>query len=118
MERLRSKWNCCDFQHFVNGVKKENPRHLTKQFRAIEQFLDSEKPERSLVAIVLKHCCEDFRYRFTQFKAVYEYEKAVNNSVRSRDMIHAEQSEPVEYKDMGIYGRAFNKLVDETIKEA
>lgn len=118
VERLRSKWNCCDFQHFVNGVKKENPRHLTKQFRAIEQFLDSEKPERSLVAIVLKHCCEDFRYRFTQFKAVYEYEKAVNNSVRSRDMMHAEQSEPVEYKDMGIYGRAFNKLVDETIKEA
>ena len=63
MERLRGKWNCYDFQHFINGVKKENPRHISKQLRAIEQFLDSENPDKSLVAQVMKECCQKYRYR-------------------------------------------------------
>ena len=71
MERLRGKWNCYDFQHFINGVKKENPRHISKQLRAIEQFLDSENPDKSLVAQVMKECCQKYRYQFSQFKVVY-----------------------------------------------
>ena len=70
MERLRGKWNCYDFQHFINGVKKENPRHISKQLRAIEQFLDSENPDKSLVAQVMKECCQKYRYQFSQFKVV------------------------------------------------
>lgn len=61
MERLCDKWNCYDFQHFINGVKKENPRHISKQLGAIEQFLDSENPDRALVADVMKRCCDNYR---------------------------------------------------------
>ena len=67
VERLRGKWNCYDFQHFINGVKKENPRHLAKQFGAIERFLDAENSDRSLVSEVMKICCNKFRYQFSQF---------------------------------------------------
>ena len=76
MERLRSQWNCYDFQHFINGVKKENPRHIAKQLGAIEQFLNAENPDKSLVAEVMKICCKNFRYQFSQFKVVYDYTKA------------------------------------------
>ena len=72
VERMRSKWNCPDFQHFVNGVKKENPRYLVEQFSAIEEFLDNKHPDRATVAVVLKICCENWRYRFSQFKEVYK----------------------------------------------
>jgi transposase len=72
VERLRSRWNCYKFQHFVNGFKKENHRHLFKQLSAVEAFLEAEDPPRDLVAAVMAECCEKLRYRFTQFKAVYD----------------------------------------------
>jgi hypothetical protein len=75
-ERLRKQWNCYDFQHFINGFKKENPRHLFKQLSAVEDFLGSESPPRDLVAAVMAECCRDYRYRFSQFKAVYFLKKA------------------------------------------
>lgn len=71
VERMRSRWNCVDFQHFVNGVKKENPRYLVEQFSQIEKFLEKEDPDRATVAVVMKVCCEKWRYRFSQFKEVY-----------------------------------------------
>jgi len=71
-ERLRSSWNCYDFQHFINGFKKENPRHLFRQLSAVEDFLNAEAPGRELVAAVMEECCRHFRYQFTQFKAVYD----------------------------------------------
>jgi hypothetical protein len=71
-ERLRSRWNCYDFQHFINGFKKENPRHIFKQLSAVEAFLESEKPDKPLVAAVMAECCQHYRYQFTQFKAVYD----------------------------------------------
>jgi hypothetical protein len=71
-ERLRARWNCYKFQHFINGFKKENPRHLFKQLSAVEAFLESENPPRQLVADVMAECCLHFRYRFSQFKAVYD----------------------------------------------
>jgi len=75
-ESLRGKWNCYDFQHFINGFKKENGRFIYKQLKAVEDFLDSENAQRDLVADVMKECCQDFRYQFSQFKAVYERAKA------------------------------------------
>ena len=71
-ERLRTRWNCYDFQHFINGFKKENPRHLFKQLSAVDAFLEAEDPPKSTVAAVMAECCRHFRYQFTQFKAVYE----------------------------------------------
>jgi hypothetical protein len=118
MERLRGKWNCYDFQHFINGVKKENPRHISKQLGAIERFLDSENPDRALVADVLKICCNNFRYQFSQFRTVYEYTKA-GKSLTETDGFKASQSfDPVEYKSLDVYGKAFNDRVNSTRKEA
>jgi hypothetical protein len=71
-ERLRSRWNCYDFQHFINGFKKENPRHLFKQLSAVDAFLESASPDKTLVAAVMAECCKHFRYQFSQFKAVYD----------------------------------------------
>ena len=71
-ERMRMRWNCYDFQHFINGFKKENPRHLFKQLAAVEAFLEAENPSRDIVAAVMAECCRDFRYQFTQFKAVFD----------------------------------------------
>jgi hypothetical protein len=75
-ERLRASWNCYDFQHFINGFKRENPRHIFKQLSAVEAFLESENPSKKLVSGVMAECCRHFRYQFTQFKVVYEKAKA------------------------------------------
>jgi len=100
-ERLRSRWNCYDFQHFINGFKRENPRHLFKQLTAVEDFLESEKPSRPLVADVMKECCNKYRYRFTQFKTVY-----YQMSVRDRPA-NAASMGYVESADLDVYQRAF-----------
>ena len=72
-ERMRRKWNCTEFQHFINGFKRENPdRHLGKQLAAVERYLDERGPDRALVADVMAACCRDYRYRYTQFKAVFD----------------------------------------------
>ena len=64
-ERMRVKWNCVKFQHFINGFKKENPdRHLGKQLAAVERYLDEKRPTRELVAAVMEACCRDYRYRY------------------------------------------------------
>lgn len=76
-ERMRRKWNCTEFQHFINGFKEENPdRHLGKQLAAVERYLDERGPSRALVADVMAACCRDYRYRYTQFKAVFDLMEA------------------------------------------
>ncbi len=107
MERLRGKWNCYDFQHFINGVKKENPRHISKQLGAIERFLDAENPDRGLVADVMKECCKHFRYQFSQFKVVYDYEKAGRSLANSESAETVFAADSVEYKSLETYHQAF-----------
>lgn len=118
MERLCDKWNCYDFQHFINGVKKENPRHISKQLGAIEQFLDSENPDRALVADVMKRCCDNYRYQFSQFKVVYEYVKAGRSLADSDGARVVVSSDRVEYKDLSVYGKAFQERVNRSGQEA
>lgn len=118
MERLRSKWNCYDFQHFINGVKKENPRHISKQLSAIERFLDSESPDRALVADVLKTCCKYYRYQFSQFKVVYEYTKAGKSLTDTDGFKSSMKYDPIEYKNLDVYGKAFSERVERSGKEA
>lgn len=101
VERMRKKWNCYDFQHFVNGIKKENPRYLTEQFSAIEKFLDEKKPERAFVADVMKECCEHYRYQFKQFKAVY---LAVEKGLIQPQAIEASS---ISSADLKAYQKAF-----------
>ena len=110
VERMRKKWNCQDFQHFVNGVKKENPRHLNKQFGAIEKFLESEDPDRRFIADVLHICCEQFDYQFSQFKRTYDLEKAKQKLSNSQT-----KSLPpcnIERKSLETYARAFQEIVE------
>jgi len=79
---MRVKWNCVKFQHFINGFKKENPdRHLGKQLAAVERYLDEKRPTRELVAAVMEACCRDYRYRYTQFKAVFDMMEAQSCAV-------------------------------------
>ncbi len=103
MESLRSKWNCISFQHFINGFKKENPRHVHQQLSAVEKFLDSEKPSRALVSQVMDECCRDFRYRFSQFKVVYELAKAGHSSPA------AVEFSDVQRQGMEFYKKAFDE---------
>ena len=111
MERLRSKWNCYDFQHFINGIKKENPRHISKQLRAIEQFLDAENPDKSLVAQVMKECCQKYRYQFSQFKVVYSLAKA-GRELANDDCRAQIPSGSVVYTDLSVYAKAFRERTE------
>jgi hypothetical protein len=105
-ERLRKRWNCYDFQHFINGFKKENPRHLFKQLSAVEDFLEHENPDRDLTAAVIAECCRNFRCRFTQFRAEYYLVKArfSGNTVPSAGS--------VQQADLTLYQKAFLERCD------
>ena len=100
-ERMRERWNCYDFQHFINGFKKENPRHLFKQLSAVEAFLEAESPPRDLVAAVMAECCKHFRYQFTQFKAVYDRMKMPQMS------LFAAPADEVQKAGLEAYQQAF-----------
>jgi hypothetical protein len=102
-ERMRVEYNCYDFQHFIIGFKKENGRHVAKQLAAVEDYLAAKKAPKALVSQVMSICCKDWRYRFSQFKAVYELAEAGYGS----DSI-ASFSE-VEKRDLGRYQQAFEQ---------
>lgn len=112
-ERLRERFNCYDFQHFINGVKKENPRHIYKQLFAIEQFLLAQEAERGLVAAVMKECCEHYRYQFSQFKTVYTLKKTGGN-IEAGTVMPTNISANVEYKDLTVYAKAYLARIKET----
>ncbi|MBQ8073249.1 MAG: hypothetical protein IJ231_05745 [Clostridia bacterium] len=109
MESLRKKWNCYDFQHFMNGVKKENPRYVADQLRAIDRYLDEQAPARDFVAMVMKECCAHYRYQFSQFRSVFELMKSESaaKGEESTDYPHT----GVEYKGMDVYTKAFQDRV-------
>ena len=106
-ERLRARWNCYDFQHFINGFKKENPRHLFKQLSAVEAFLEAESPAWDLVAAVMAECCRCFRYQFSQFKAVYDRLK------EQKSPISATPIDKIQYAGLDMYQQVFLKRCDE-----
>ena len=101
-ERMRVRWNCFDFQHFINGFKKENPRHLFKQLKAVEALLEAESPPKDLVAAVMAECCREFRYQYSQFKAVYDRAKAGRASV-----VYSTPMNDVQYAQLEVYRQAF-----------
>lgn len=114
VEHMRSRWNCQDFQHFVNGVKKENPRFLYDQFCAIDNYLDQCGPDRSTVAEVLEECCRDYRYRFSQFKAVLDHHMRLGSGSTLLE-VPLKPLADVEKRDFSFYADAFNSRC---IKEA
>ncbi|MDO4991228.1 MAG: DDE-type integrase/transposase/recombinase [Eubacteriales bacterium] len=103
-ERMREKWNCTEFQHFVNGFKKENPeRHLGRQLAAVERYLDERRPSRSLAAEAMAECCRKYRYTFTQFKAVFDLLAA-----GAAEVVGAGAAD-VDSRPLDAYSRAFEE---------
>ena len=81
-------------------------------------LLNAEDPDRGLVADVMKACCENYRYQFSQFKTVYEMTKA-GKSLAAADGFRASLStDAVEYKNLAVYGEAFRERVCRSGKEA
>ncbi len=111
LESMRKKWNCYDFQHFVNGVKKENPRYVAEQLRAISRYLDEQAPDKSFVALVMKECCEKYRYKFSQFKAVFDLRKTEEHGTGEAGTTYKTTGTGVEYKGMDVYAKAFQDRV-------
>ena len=109
MESLRKKWNCYDSQHFINGVKKENPRYVADQLRAIDKYLDEQALTKTFVAMVLKECCEHYSYRFTQIQAVFEVLKSEEAAKDEESAAYPHAG--VEYKGMDVYTKAFQDRV-------
>jgi hypothetical protein len=101
-ERLRKRWNCYDFQHFINGFKKENPRHLYKQLSAVEEFLEFESPPKEIVAQLMAECCKKFRYRYTQFQAEYNLLRGQYARASASPQMGA-----VQYASLDRYQQAF-----------
>ena len=114
MESMRSKWNCYDFQHFVNGIKKENPRHVAKQLWAINKYLDAQKPDKSFVASVMKECRENYRYTYNQFRTVFELRRAGSKTSGITSFTDG-HDDPVEYKDLDTYTKAFNDRIEREV---
>lgn len=67
----------------------------------MEKYLLQKAPERAFVAAVMAECCRNFRYRYSQFKVVYELmEKGQlsDNTYTATD---------VQKQDLAVYGKAF-----------
>ena len=108
-EDMRRKWNCTEFQHLINGFKKENePRHLYAQLNALRNFLDAEKPSKEFVAQVITECCARYRYRFTQFRDFYTM-----MSKQQKNSISANAGE-VEKKPLSTYQKVFKQRCEES----
>ena len=91
-----------DFQHFINGFKKETPRYLRDQLEQVEKYLLQKSPDRPFVAAVMAECCRNYRYRFSQFKTVYELmEKGIVSD-------NAYEASDVQKQNLAVYTKAFN----------
>ena len=66
----------------------------------------------------MKICCKNYRDLFSQFKVVYEYTKAGKSLVGTEGFKTAMSSDPVEYKELDVYERAFHERVSRSGKEA
>ena len=107
-ERMRRKWNCTEFQHFVNGFKKENEgRHLGEQLAAVERYLDEKRPTREFAAAVISACCRDWRYRYTQFKAVFDLMESQQSSTGAA--VVAVAAADVDTRGLERYQAAFDE---------
>ena len=79
-------------------MKKENPRHIYAQLSAIENYLDAEAPTKELVALVMKRCCEGWRYQFRQFREVYLLAKGSLGASEAQTMADVAKPEMVAYQ--------------------
>lgn len=70
------------------------------------------------MAEVMKICCKNFRYQFSQFRVVYEYTKAGRSLSGTEGREAAMKADPVDYRQMDAYQKAFTDRVIRTGEEA
>lgn len=109
-ERMRSKWNCADSRHLINGLKGESQaRHLGRQLAAVERHLDEGRPSRALAAEVMEICRRDSRYRHTQFRAVLDLVEARRAGGGAQIAAEAVPAADVDGRGMDSHRRAFEE---------
>ena len=59
----------------------------------------------------MKECCENYRYKFSQFKAVFEFRKLQENATANEDTVPQQRGPGVEYKGLEVYSKAFQDRV-------
>ena len=55
----------------------------------------------------MKICCKNYRYQFSQFKGVYDYTKAGRSLSGTEGAETAMKADPVDYRKMDAYNKAF-----------
>ena len=67
--------------------------------------------DKSLVAQVMKECCQKYRYQFSQFKVVYSLAKA-GRELATDDCRAQVPSGSVSYTDLSVYAKAFQERTE------
>jgi len=73
----------------------------------VERYLDERAPSRALVADVMAACCRDLRYRYTQFKAVFDLMESQQGSAGAATV--AVPAADVDTRALDRYQAAFDE---------
>ena len=73
--------------------------------------VDAEDSDKSLVAQVMKECCQKYRYQFSQSKVVYSLAKA-GRELSSDDCRAQIPSGNVIYTNLSVYAKAFRERTE------
>ena len=108
VEKMRSRWDGPDFQHFVNGVKKEaKGRYMNERFAEIYRFLDSRNPNKKDVDRLFDYCCKNFRYAPSQVRTSWELlekDPTLMEAISQGEAPHAAS------RDLSVYQAVFDQL--------
>ena len=95
------------FRLYNSKLLKKQLCHMLQN----HQYLDEQKLEKSFVAAVMKECCENYRYKFSQFKAVFEFRKLQESATGNENTVPQQRGPDVEYKGLEAYSKAFKDRV-------
>lgn len=62
-------------------------------------------------AMVMKECCQNYRYKFSQFRAVFELRKVEQQATGKEGTNYRQTGSGVEYKGMDVYTKAFQDRI-------
>lgn len=108
VEKLRRRWDCRDFEHFVNGIKKEaKGRYLDERFEAIYQYFDAKDLDRKSAAKLMAYCCDNWRYTPSQVRDSWELLQKSPGLVGYPDQ---GQTPHAESRSLDVYQKVFDQL--------
>ena len=59
----------------------------------------------------MKECCENYRYKFSQFQAVFELRKMEQQATGEEGTTFRQTGTGVEYKGLDVYTKAFQDRI-------